>query len=259
MGKILYEGKEYGIMDIKYKDHTLPVLLDWKDYQYVKKLDFKWHCNNNGFICHSYNSENYNLHDLIMQFKNKEAGVKNQKKTILHNNKIGLDNRRINLMYDTVYKDINKNMNKKRRTVVLPGDSGIDPDTIPTYIWYMKPDSSHGERFHVKIGDVSWKSSSSNTLSLKYKLEEAKLYMRTLFQQRKDLFEDYSMNNDYTLEGKELSHTFYDIIHTAGYKNIKRNVPENNTLQLLQPNYQGLNEEERELLKERQKEFKEIV
>lgn len=259
MTKLLYEGKEYGIIGVNYKDHKLPVLLDWNDYKYIKKLDFKWHCNNNGFICHSRNSENFYLHDLIMQLKNKEAGLRNQNKAILHNNKIGLDNRRDNLMYDTINKDYNKNMNKKKRTVVLPDDCGFDPDSIPTYIWYMRPDTSHGERFAVKIGDVSWKSSSSDDLSLKYKLEESKLYMRILFRHRKDLYEDYSMNNDYTSEGKILSHTFYDIIHTAGYSYIKRTVPENNTLQLLQADYKGLTNEEKDLLKERKIEFMESV
>lgn len=259
MVKVTYEGNEYGIMEVKYKDNILPVVLDWDDYKYVKKLDFKWHCNNNGFICHTYNSENYYLHDLIMQLKNKEAGTKNLKKPIIHINKLGLDNRRDNLMYDTANKDYNKNISKKKRTVVLPSDAGIDPDLIPTYIWYMKPDSSHGERFAVKIGDVSWKSSSSDALSLQYKLEESKLFMRTLFKHRNDLLQDYSMNNDYTLEGKELSHTYYDIIHTAGYKNIKRTVPENNTLELLKPNYTELNDEELDLLKHKKKEFYDII
>lgn len=258
MGKVLYEDNEYGIMEIIYKDYKLPVLLDWDDYKYIKKLDFKWHCNINGLICYSYKSENYYLHDLVMQLKNKELGIKNQKKTVLHNNKLGLDNRQDNLMYDTTNKDYNKNINKKKRTLVLSSESGIDPDSIPTYIWYMSPDSTHGERFNVKIGDVSWKSSSSDKLSLKYKLEEAKLFMRTLFQYRKDLLEENSMNNDYTLEGKELSHTFYDIIHTAGYTYIKRDVPENNTLKLLQPDYTGLDEEEKELLKNKSKEFNEF-
>ena len=41
MVKVSYEGKEYGVLEVIYKDHILPVLLDWNDYKYVNKLNFK--------------------------------------------------------------------------------------------------------------------------------------------------------------------------------------------------------------------------
>ena len=53
----------------------------------------------------------------------------------------------------------------------------------------MKPNGSHGDRFMVEIGDVKWKTTSSKKLSLKYKLEEAKLFLRQLKRESPELFE----------------------------------------------------------------------
>lgn len=254
---IKYEGREYAIFRINYKEHTLPGILDINDFKIVHAMNKNWHCNSNGFISCSHttngNTKDVYLHELVMLLKNKDNGIRNINKPIVHINRVGLDNRRENLMYDILEKDLNKNLKKKKRTVELPYDCGIDPDDIPTYVWYMKPDASHGERFAVNIGDVSWKTSSSFNLSLQYKLEEAKLFVRELLKSRNDLFDEYSMNGDYTKEGKELLHTYYDIIHFAGYKHIQRFVPENNTFDLLKPNYDALDDDEKMEFYERRK------
>lgn len=246
---INYEGKDYAVFKLTYKDYSLPAILDIEDFRTIQKMNKNWRCNATGFVgcSHTVNgvTKDVYLHELVMLSKNKEEGTRNQAKPIVHINRVGLDNRRENLMYDTTQKDTNKNFKKKKRTIELPSDSGIDPDTIPTYIWYMKPDASHGDRFAVNVGDVTWKTTSSYDLSLKYKLEEAKLFVRQLLRSRNDLFDEYSMNGDYTKEGKELLHTYYDIIHTAGYKNVKRFIPENNTLDLLKPDYDSLDDNEK--------------
>ena len=72
----------------------------------------------------------------------------------------------------------------------------------------MKPDSSHGERFMVNIGDINWKTTSTNELSLKYKLEEAKMFLRHLLRSRPDLYEEYSMNGDFNKEGIDLLNSY---------------------------------------------------
>ena len=257
---INYEGNDYATFKINYKDHHLPVIMDVDDYKVIYKTDKNWRCNTNGFVSCSHtmngNTKDVYLHELIMLLKNKDEGSRNLNKPIVHINRVGLDNRRENLMYDIIEKNLNKNYKKKKRTIELPFDSGIEPDDIPTYIWYMKPDSSHGARFAVNIGDVSWKTSSSFDLSLRYKLEEAKLFVRELLRSRSDLLDEYSMNGDYTKEGKELLHTYYDIIHYAGYKHIERFVPENNTIDLLKPNYEALDDDEKIKFYERRKSIK---
>ena len=253
--KVSYNGNEYAVCKIAYKDYTLPVTLDYNHYNTVSKLGKRWRCNPNGFVScsHTINgvSKEVYLHELVMALHNKEEGVSLKQKPILHINRVGLDNRKENLLYDMADKEVNKNSKKKKRTIELPKESGVDVDDIPTYIWYMKPDATHGERFVVNIGDVSWKTTSSNGLSLKYKLEEVKLYVRTLLRERPDLVEEYSMNGDYTVQGKKLLKTYYSIAQEAGFDNIKKYIPENNTMALLQPDYGKLDKLERYMIKKR--------
>ena len=251
--RINHNDKDYAVFNIQYKETKLPIIIDWSDFAIIKKLNKKWKCNNNGFIYCQQDKYDYYLHELIMSLKNKEAGLSNKSKAIVHINRIGLDNRRENLIYDMIDKDITKNAKKKKRTVNLPKKCGICPDTIPTYIWYMQPDSSHGERFMVNIGDVNWKTTSSNNLSLKYKLEEAKMFLRHLLRARPDLYEEYSMNGDFNKEGKELINSYYDIIHSCGYNYIKKVVPEKNTVDLLKPYYDSLDDDEKDALREARK------
>jgi hypothetical protein len=254
---ISYNHKEYAVFQIKYKETNLPVVMDWNDFKIINKMKKRWRCNNSGFVSSSNNNSNTKkevfLHELIMNLRNK----KNINKSIIHVNRVGLDNRTENLMYDLPNKEINKNGKKKQRTIHLP-ESGINISKIPTYVWYMKADGTHGERFVVDIGDIKWKTTSSNHVSLKYKLEEAKLFLRHLFRSRSDLYEQYCMNGDYTKEGKELLNTYYDIIHLAGYNHIKRYIPENLTSDLLKPSYSDLDEEERMLLHNQRLQFKKI-
>jgi regulatory protein YycI of two-component signal transduction system YycFG len=68
------------------------------------------------------------LHDIV---KRVYEGDKYKLKPIIHINKLGFDNRYENLMYDETDKDVTKNLRKKKRTVVLPEDSGIDIEKIP--------------------------------------------------------------------------------------------------------------------------------
>jgi hypothetical protein len=250
--KLITNGnKRYVVFEVKYKDYTIPSILDYGDFKTINKMNKNWRCNQNGFIScsHTLNGvrKDVYMHELIMLLKINDGVIHKQNKSIRHINRVGLDNRRENLIYDSIDNDISKNIKKKKRTVDLPKESGIDPDNIPTYIWYMKPDGSHGERFNVNIGDVSWKSSSARDLTLKYKLEEAKMFVRHLMKTSPHLFEEYSMNGDYTKEGKDLLHSYYDIVHSAGHKNIKKFIPEHNTLDLLKPDHDKLNNEEKYL------------
>lgn len=252
---IEHNGDKYGVMNIKYKDYNLPVLMDYKDYVVINQMKKKWKCNNNGFVfCnHIINDipKDIFLHEIIMLFRHKENELKKKDKPILHINRIGLDNRRCNLIYDIVNKETNKNIKKKERTIILP-DCDIEPNEIPTYIWYMKPDKGHGDRFVVNIGDINWKTTSSKNLSLRYKLEEAKLFLRELLKARPDLYGEYCMNGEYTKEGKQLLINYYDIVQKAGFNNIKRFVPNNKTFEMLKLN-KNLSDDELILLNERKK------
>jgi len=258
--RLTLNGNDYVVFSIDFQDYSLPVVLDWDNFKTIKDMNKRWRCNQNGFVScsHTYNNNTKEvyLHEVVMLLKNKDNGTKNLTKSIIHINRVGLDNRKENLMYDTTDKDNNKNSKKKKRSVELPEDSGIDPDTLPTYVWYMRPDDTHGERFLVNIGDVTWKTSSSSEYSLKYKLEEAKIFVRHLLNTRKDLYNEYSMNGDYTKEGKKLLESYYDIIHKCGFKNIQKFIPENNTLEYLKPDYSALSHDELFALKKRRDDIK---
>lgn len=233
--KVRYKNRDYAVLHIKYKDGMIPSIIDWEDLKWIQNLNKQWKCNKSGIVycLHTYNglTKEVYLHEIIMA--SKEENKRKQKRPILHINMIGLDNRKLNLVYDTQDKPSNRNFKKKRRTISLPEESGIKPDEIPTYIWYMKPDDTHGERFMVEIGDINWKTTSSKNFSLKYKLEEAKSFLKELKKERPEIFENYSMNGDYTKDGKILLNSFYSIIHRAGYKHITRYLPTNNTDKLL--------------------------
>lgn len=249
--KIRYKNKYYAIIKIKYKDLELPIVIDWQDFAIIRSLNKSWKCNKHGFISCSHiidgELKEIFMHEIIMALKQKSEGKKKLNIPIVHINRIGLDNRRENIIYDTPDKESNKNIKKKKRIIKLPNDSGINVNDIPTYVWYMKPNDTHGERFMVDVGDVQWKTTSSRKLSLKYKLEEAKKFLRDLKKTRPELFEDYSMNGDYTKEGLELLDGYYTIIHKVGYNHINKYIPKNNTDNLLKSNIS--NKKEKDILK----------
>lgn len=219
--KVSYKGQYYAIMEVEHKDSIRPILLDYKDYKYIKDLNKNWKCNKNNFISctHTYNDNTKEIfiHDIIMALKHKDDGTERENYPIIHINNNGFDNRRENLIYDNNDKDCNKNYKKKKRTIDMPKGSGITPEEIPTYIWYLKPNGSHGERFIVQIGDIKWKTTSSKNKSLRYKLEEAKKYLRDMKKSNPDIFDEYCMNGEYTKKGKELLDGYYKIVTKNGY------------------------------------------
>ncbi len=229
------ENQKYVVFSVLYKNKLkLPALLNYDDYLKIKKLNKNWRCNDNGFVVcsHTYDgvTKEVTMQKIVMLLHNNNN---DENKKILHINRIGLDNRKDNLMYDDNNKCANKNIKKKKRTIVLPKKCGIVPDDIPTYIWYMGPDETHGERFAIKIGDVKYVTTSSKDVSLNDKLNEAKEFLKKLFEEREDLKEDYSMNGDYNILGKDLLNSYYDIVKKAGYSYIKKFIPEHNTAKLL--------------------------
>lgn len=246
--KILHNGKYYGVFKLTYKKKPLPVILDWQDFIIIKKMDKFWYMNEQGMVlCYNDDNSEVYLHELIMLFKCKRSGEELLRKPIIHINRLGIDDRSDNLLYDIVDKDINKNLKKKKRIIDLPPDSGISSEDLPTYVWYLKPNDSHGERFIIEIGGLSWKTSSSKTLSLKYKLEEAKKWLRQLKESSPALFSAYSMNGDFNKDGIKMLDSFYKIANSAGYK-LGKIQHGGSTDKYLEEDLTGLDDEEIQLL-----------
>ena len=249
--KVSYKDKQYAIVELKHKDDIKPMIVDWSDFQYIQKLNKSWKCNQSNLVscAHTYNdvTKEIFVHDIIMALINKENSTEKENAPIVHINTVGFDNRRENLIYDNLDKDDNKNFKKKKRTITLPKESGISPSELPTYVWYLKPNGSHGERFTIEIGDFKWKTTSSKKKSLRYKLEEAKQYMRNLKSNRPDIFEERCMNGEYTKKGKDLLKSYYKIASKSGY-NIEKIQMDGITDKYLMEEYKGISKQEKKLL-----------
>lgn len=242
--RINYKGNTYAVIGLQYKNNIVPITLDWNDYVQIEKFDKSWHVTDKGMVVTTHKSINNGeeivreiyMHDLVLKLNKLYTSY-----PTLHINRLGIDNRKLNLMEDKLDKETTKNVKKKERIINLVG-SGIQSNDIPSYVWYLKESDSHGERFMVNIGDVKWKSSSSKKLSLRYKLEETKKYLRYLKEVRQDLFTDYSMNGDLNEEGKSMLNTFIEISKMANFNNLS--MLTNKTDKYLKEKHTGLTKNE---------------
>jgi hypothetical protein len=239
----------YVIINMPYKQHNLPVIVDKNVFDFVG-LDYDFYINDALSVYTRLKTEDDTidvpLHEIVMKYNEKKQGLN---RSIIHKNRINLDNRYDNLMYDTTDKEITKNLEKKDRIINLKG-AGINANNLPSFVWYLKPDSSHGERFMVKLDTINWKSPSSKDLSLRYKLEATKKFLRDKIKENPELIKKFSLNGDLNDSGLKLRKTYYDLIHQVGNgKYRKYKMKENNsTLNILKEDLKGLTHYEKMLL-----------
>ncbi len=212
---VSYKNKEYAVYTIK-KGINIPIVVDKHISDILNKLQLQFNLNDNLILYTKVdNGEkliDVYLHEIVMKFNNPIFKVK----PILHINKVNVDNRLNNLMYDTNNKQLTKNLHKKSRLIDL-SDDGINVDKLPSFVWYLNEDDSHGERFVVELGPIKWKSTSSKKLSLRYKLEEIKKFLRMHKDRYPTIFKDLSMNGDLNDKGLDLKIEYYEIIKLAGF------------------------------------------
>lgn len=248
---VTYNGNTYAVLSINLKGTKIPIVLDKDTYDFIKREERQFYFLDNLNLSTKVNigtSEkpkmvDIYLHEIVMKLKKASSKIS----SIIHINKINVDNRYSNLIFDTKRKDCTKNLQKKQRTINL-SRYGIDVQNIPSFVWYLNEDDSHGDRFIVELGPIKWKSTSSMCLSLRYKLEETKKFLRLNKDKNPDLFKDYSMNGDLNKNGEILKKEFYDIIQLAGY-NYKYQ-PTYKTDDFLKEDLSGLSDIEVELLKQ---------
>jgi hypothetical protein len=180
------------------------------------------------------------LHHLVMDF------VFDGTWYVEHINRIKTDNRRENLKLLT-QSDQNKNQRKRSRNVVLP-ESSINVEDIPTFIWYVKANKSHGDRWAIEIKDkYMWRTTSAKNVSTKCKLEIAKKQLRTLSVDRPELFQGHCMNGELQADGANLAKSYYNILQIAGISYHDNTLLR--TSQLLKEDLNGLSAVECELVK----------
>ena len=236
---VSYNNKKYTIIKIPYKTYKVPILLNKQIYDTIIGYNKNWTLNSSGYLYTTVNNKSIYLHDVIYKLSNKT----NSKYPIIHLNKIPLDYRIENLIEDKPNKNIKKNLHKKSRTIQL---KNINVNDIPSFIWYMKDDGVHGERFQIELGNIKWKTTSTDKLSLRYKLEEAKKYLRQYKEQNNDNFLENSMNSDLNIHGINLKKEFYKILEKNNM--YYKYTFSNNTDELLKENFKGLTEIEMKLL-----------
>lgn len=258
------------VINMPYKGNNLPVIVDKNVFDFIGK-DYDFYINDSLAVYSRIKTDNdyidVPLHEIVMKYNEKFTnGIVNRdtngvnrdtngvnrdtNKPIIHKNRINLDNRYENLMYDTSDKEITKNLEKKDRIIDLKG-AGINAKNLPSFVWYLKPDSSHGERFMVKLDTINWKSPSSKDLSLRYKLEATKKFLRQKIKENPGLIKKFSLNGDLNDAGLGLSKSFYNLIHqVAGGRYKKYQMKENNsTLNILKEDTKDLTSYEKLLLK----------
>ena len=229
----------------------IPVLLDRDIFKTITKLNKRWYVNDKNHIyCVHTDSDGsvypVYLHEIVVKLSKDTDYEKYRGIPIIHINNIHFDNRLENLQFDVPDKDYSKNTRKKKRIINLK-KYGIDVDKLPTYLWYLKPDKSHGDRFAIEIpNELSWRSTSSKKVSLRYKLEEAKKYLRYMKSVRPDIFESYSMNGDLTSIGERLYKDYMVMIKKAGFE--MNGLPMNKTEMILAPDTSDLTDFEIYLL-----------
>ena len=185
--KVIFEEKEYYVGQIQNNDNLRHFIIDAEDYESVK-IHY-WHYQSNAYISSAYLSphdgkrKEVYLHNFVMgrlEFPGKGAT-----ESIDHINNNGMDNRKVNLRLITQTQQ-NYNTKRRARVTVLPDNCGILAHDIPRNIYYMKPNGHHGDRFVVELkglpdGDVEWKSTSSKSISLLEKLNQAKGKLNELY------------------------------------------------------------------------------
>ncbi len=199
---VSYNNKDYVVGLIQHNGKDIKFVFDRDDFEKVESRP--WHLSSNKYIGSTFyldgnvKLELY-LHNLVMNriaFNGKGA-----KESVDHINRNGLDNRKENLRIVTQSQQ-NINQVKKKRNIELPENCGILADDIPKHIWYVKAQGQHGDRFAIefKTEGICGKTASSKKVTLKEKLDEAKIKLKELYEKYPYLNPEYESENKKNLE-----------------------------------------------------------
>lgn len=272
--KVTYKNKEYCVCKINRNDEEVLFVVDLDDIDRI--LKYSWYKIIDRYITSTINNKTVFLHSFIMNKEKYEdndesdsdeldednigdkADEKNDKKkfrmTIDHINRIGMDNRKANL-HNATASEQNINKRWKNISAELPKDCGISIGDVPKFVWYSKSRGNIGEYFEVRINtipgmkDIRWCSTSASDLSLKFKLEHTKKYLRSLRDSKPDIFK--SRLQYYSDECIASMKEYNEILKLSKYKCVKDNlvkIPD--VKDLLIEDTTGLTEREIKILKQ---------
>ncbi|QKF93922.1 putative endonuclease [Fadolivirus algeromassiliense] len=241
-----YNNKLYIVCKKNYKNNYKLFVVD---DEFKEKIIYKnWFYIANGYIAHQKDDKKFvYLHKLIMDVSEN----KNVNKSIDHINRIPTDNRKENLR-SINQTEQNINQGKKIRKSALPQSCNINVDDLPRGVWYRKKHKKYAEHFVFEIKgvlNIYWESCKDKTLSLKFKLEQTKKYIRYLIEKYPEL-KKYAIENNYTDEAINLIKSYNEILKLSGYECAKNNFIKINEKNYLIENLDGLTEKEIGLLNE---------
>jgi hypothetical protein len=238
---VQYKESKYIVGYCAYKDQDILFVTDYQNSEFYKNLVLKaWHLKTDGkYIGHTYylddgSKRELYLHNFVSDKLTHEG--KGQHHSIDHINRIGRDNRKVNLR-ELTQSHQNINQCKRERIVELPDGCGIEPNDIPKNIYYKPPSGAHGDLFYIEIRTPEivkilcpkeeddlvgsktkfrWFGTKSKTLDLRVKLQHAinKLEeIKTSYPQIADLIGEI----DNTEERNELVKSFNEILGLTTY------------------------------------------
>ncbi len=206
----------------KLNGDLIPFVIDFDDKE--KVIERNWHIVN-GYVGSAFTTSDgirktMFMHNFIM---NKlEFTGKGSKISIDHINGIELDNRKCNLREISQSMQNHNTSARKRKSEKFP--DGFDPSKIPSNIWYIPADKSHGDRFCVEIkgipdvGDICKKTSSSKKMSIDKKLEEAIEIKNKLFEEY-PVLKLHSRSSEIALKNKIEFEEIISIVETIIVRN----------------------------------------
>lgn len=254
---ISLKGKSYAIIGLQRLNQdtstydVYPLIIDEDDFDRVMKRN--WYLTKNNYVAsHIGHTGIIYLHNYIIN----NVDCEDKKRNTDHLNQIKLDNRKDNLEEKTVGGQ-NQNKGKiTRKKGRIPEESGITEDEIPTYINYVAPEISKSTGKVIKpatfciefkernimnslfsdksTGKKRAKMPTTNTLSLREKLNIAKLFLQHEINDDPQYFDKVSMNGDVCKNQYDNYCMYFDILDTAGFQGIvKANDYLENTKKLL--------------------------
>lgn len=252
---IIFNEKKYIVCKIKRKNEDKLFLVDYEDRE--KIVFYNWIMTNSNYIIFNVNINDERksllLHNHIMEKYTFEG--KGQEFVYDHINRMPNDNRKENLRLISCGENI-INQPKKERKIELPTNCKIDLNDIPKCVWYHKSGvykkKHHGDAFVVNIQynfiKIEWKSSTSNGLSLRFKLEQTKKYLRLLKKENPEIFQKHNIEYEYNEEALKLAKEYNEIIKLSGYKCANVNLIKINEKNYLEEDLKDLTDEEKEIL-----------
>jgi hypothetical protein len=215
-----YNNKKYTVGFCSIGKENALFVIDYENRESITNT--KWHYNKETKYIYSSYIDNEGIIKYLYQHIYMIYGLELEQDhafSIDHINQIGRDNRLENLRKLTQSHQ-NINRRKLKRKVELPEGCGINPQDIPTNIYYRKPEGLHGDRFYIDIKfsefPFTWYSTSSKSIDLQTKLQHAILRLK---QFKKENPQYSNLLDDLTdVENRnDLRKSFNEIIKLSGF------------------------------------------